>query len=370
MCRLCNLATSDTEKVVTLNKLANYYYDNNFTRKGDSVLNVQLRIAELSNNKNLVLKTYFDNSVANIVLWSTTEDFNRTLEFIQKGIDYAKKVNDYTYIVIGYTRLAGVLRKRGMADEAVTNATSALMSVQQDVPDSLKAVAYIELGDSYQSKGETVLASRNYNNAFDIAIKSDNYSLETSVYHRLLELYKYLGDHIEAKDQLIASLTLNKKYSNGEGLIKDYIDLGRLEGEDFYISEALRLADSLHLETYKLRAKELMLAYYIANKKDSKAAIDYLSPTRINGTYYLGSGIQDYYFELGEIHRYSGNADSALYYFKKAEPEFTQKYDVDKTRFLYYEMAACYEIKSDHPLLSVIMKDRWNFAGRFTISII
>lgn len=349
LCRICNQAFSDTDKVVALNNLANYYYSNKFTKQGDSILEIQLHVAELSNNKNLVLKTYFDNLIANIAFWSTAEDFNRTLEFIQRGIDYAKKVNDYNYIVIGYTRLAGVLRKRGMTDNAVTNATTALMNVQQGVPDSLKAVAYIELGDSYQSKGEAVLASRNYNNAFDIAIKSENYYLETNVYHRLGELYNYLGDYTEAKDQLIASLTINKKYNNNEGLIKDYIDLARLEGETFYITEALRLADSLHLETYKLRAKELMLAYFTVKEGGSKAALEYLHSQPELMQYYMGGGMQDYYFELGEIYRYGGNSDSALYFFKMAEPELLKKYDIEKTRFLYYEMAACFEIKKDRP---------------------
>ena len=347
LCRSCKMASTDTEKVATLNNLANYYYENKFAKQGDSVLELQLHIAELSNNKNLVLKTYFDNSIANIAFWSTAGDFNKALDFIQRGIDYAKKVNDYTYIVIGYTRLAGVLRKRGMMEQAVTNATTALMNIQAGVPDSLRAIAYMELGDCYQAKGEAILASRNYNNAFDIAIKSENYQLETSVYRRLSELYKYLGDDVEAKDQLIASLTLNRKKKNAEGMIKDYFDLARLESDVFYITEALRLADSLHLNNQIFRAKQLMLAYYTVEKKDSKLAFDYLHSQPELLAYFMASGMQDYYFERGEIHRYGGNADSALYFFKLAEPGMLSKYDVEKNRYLFYEVAACYEMKQD-----------------------
>ncbi|MFI5128363.1 MAG: tetratricopeptide repeat protein [Chitinophagales bacterium] len=347
LCRLCNLAVSDTDKVVTLNNLANYYYSNKFTKQGDSVLGVQLRTAVLSDNKNLILKTYFDNSIANIAFWSRAEDFNKTLDFIQKGIDYAKKVNDYSYIVIGYTRLAGVLRSRGMADRAVTNATTALANVQEGVPDSLKAIANIELGDSYRSKGEAVLASRSYNNAYDIAIKNANYYLETDVYRRLSKLYRYLGERTEAKDYLVKSLNLNKTHGNNEGIIKDYIELAKSEGELFYATEALRLADSLHFDSYKTDIKDIILAYHTVNGGDSKIALDYLHSQPDLHAHYTEGGAQDYYFELGEIYRYGGNADSALYFFKLSEPEMLKKYDIEKTRYLYYEMAACYEIKKD-----------------------
>ena len=37
--------------------------------------------------------------------------------------------------------------------------------------DSIKAVLYIELGDTYKDKGEAVSACTNYNSAFDIALK-------------------------------------------------------------------------------------------------------------------------------------------------------------------------------------------------------
>src|SRR6478736_6363018 len=83
LCRLCNRARSDTDKVVALNNLAKYYYGNKFIREGDSVLQLQLKIAELSDNNNLILKTYFDNSIASISKWSSTDDFDRTAQFIQ-----------------------------------------------------------------------------------------------------------------------------------------------------------------------------------------------------------------------------------------------------------------------------------------------
>ena len=85
-----------------------------------------------------------------------------------------------------------------------------------------------------------------------------------------------------------------------------------------------------------------MLAYYTTEKKDSKLAFDYLHSQPELLESFMVSGMQDYYFERGEIHRYSGNADSALYFFKLAEPGMLREYDVDKNRFLFYEMAVFY----------------------------
>ncbi len=56
LCIVCNRSITDSEKVVALGKLADYYYSFKLNSKGDSILHEQLLIAEVSNNSSLVLK--------------------------------------------------------------------------------------------------------------------------------------------------------------------------------------------------------------------------------------------------------------------------------------------------------------------------
>ena len=347
LCRICTISRTEPEKIDALNNLANYYYQNKFYKQADSVLIEQLHIAELSNNNDLILKTYFDNYITGISAWSVTEDFDKTSKFIEQGIDFAKSINDYDHIAIGYTRLACILRKRGSFEKAVENATTALMGFQNIKSDSVKALVYIELGDDYHSKGQSVQASKSYNNAFDIALKSKNHFLESDIYHRLANLYYDLGDLSEAKNNLLKSVGVNKKATNGEGLIHDYTELARVTDDTFYIKLALSLSDSLHIDSYKLRVKNILLAIYMTKLMDSRKALEYLnSQAELKETFMQG-GIANYYFELGEIYRYANNPDSALYYFKLAEPDLFKTFDASNAKYIFSEMAFCYDSKND-----------------------
>ncbi len=338
---------SDEEKVDALNTLANYYYSKKKVRIADSIINEQLYLAELSNNPALVLKTYFENKRTSMSNWSTREDFDRTEKFILDGIRFAKSVSNFDYIALGYSRMAGILRKRGESDRAVEFAMNAMNHMQGIKSDSLKAIVYIELGESYHAKKQFVEAVKSYNNSFIIALKTRNPYLESNIYHRLAELYRDLGETEEAKKQLIKSVAINKKIRNGEGLIKDYLDLARLTDDPRYVELVLSLSDSLHIESYKLAAKNILFAIYMVVQKDSKKARDYLDHRSGLKEYFMRSGIANYYFQLGEIYRYSNQADSAVHYFKLAEPGMMENFDPANAQYVYLEMAASYAMKND-----------------------
>src|SRR3982750_2869735 len=98
LCKLCSISVTEPEKVEALNNLANFYCSNKLYKQADSILVEQLHIAELSNNNDLILKTYFDNYITTLSSWSTKEDFERTIDFVERGIDFAKSINSYKYI--------------------------------------------------------------------------------------------------------------------------------------------------------------------------------------------------------------------------------------------------------------------------------
>ncbi|MEO5500001.1 MAG: hypothetical protein ABIR31_01045, partial [Ginsengibacter sp.] len=182
----------------------------------------------------------------------------------------------------------------------------------------------------------------NYNNAFDIAVKINSVPLESKIHHCISEMYKSLADSGMASNELDASLSLNKKNGNVEGMMMDYFDLARLTNEKFFIEKAIELADSINNFKYLLNAKRLMLVYYYLIEKNEKKSLQYLENEPDLKQSFLNNGFGNYYQAKGNCFFYSGNADSALVYYKMAEPEIAKKFDLKLSRNILEQIADSY----------------------------
>lgn len=344
-----NQVTSDSEKVIALGRLADLYYAFELNRQADSVLNKQFLIADVSNNNNLILIALFDNAVNDLSSVSSSEVYDRTIEFVKKGISYAKSLNKYEYIAMGYTRMANLLRKRGRHDEALTNANLALGYLHNIKSDSIKAVIYIELGNTYQARNESVLASASYNTAFDIAFKIKSIPLQSQVYHCFSEMYTQLGNKEIAKEELKKSLALNKQHNNGPGMVKDYYDLARITDEKFFIEKMIELATSLNLTKYVLKGKKLMFYYYMVAEKNSDKALAYLKSEPDVNEQIMNVGQLHYMRTIGQVFLYGNKADSALHHFKMAEDIYLNTFGEKLSRGLFREIAQSYKMLDQIP---------------------
>lgn len=350
LCIVCNNATSDSDKVIALGKIADLYYTYQLNRQGDSVLHDQLLTAELSENNNLVLLALFGPAITNISKTASTESFDKTVSFLQKGIDFAKSQNQYNYVSLGFTRLASVLRKRGQNDKALYSATQALQILPNVKDDSIKAVIYIELGNCYIERGEAVSAVQNFNNAFDIALKLKSIPLQCEIYHCFAEMYYVFLDNKDiAKDFLKKSLKVDKDHNYIEGLIRDYFDLSRVTDERTYLQKSIALSDSFHYDKYALSSKKLLYAYYMVVDKNSGKALHYLESEPDLKESYKNSGIGNYYRTIGEVYLFADKPDSALTYFKLAENDFIKNFDEKQSAGLFREMAESYQKLHDVP---------------------
>ena len=350
LCIVCNNTLSDSDKVVALGKIANLYYTYQLNRQGDSVLHDQLQVAELSDNNNLILLALFSDAITNISTYATAESFDKIVAFLQRGIDFAKSQNQYDYTALGYTRMANVLRKRGQNDKALYEATQALQLLPNISSDSIKAIIYMELGNSYVARSEAVSAVRNFNNAFDIALKLKSVPLQSEIYHCFAEMYFVLLENKDiAKDFLKKSIKLDKENNYLEGQIRDYYDLSRVTDEVSYLKKAITLSDSLHYNKYILQAKKLMFLYYFIVDKNADKALQYLNNESDVKESIINQGIGNYYLTLGHIYYYSDKFDSALAYFKLAEYDFVKNFDETRTRGLFKYIASTYQKLYDLP---------------------
>ncbi len=344
---MCDKSTSSSQKVNSLGKLANLYYIFKLNSQGDSVLHQQLLVAELSNDSNLILQALFGEAILNIGPSATTQSFNKTIQFVQKGIDFAKANSKYDYLALGYIRMSELLRKRGEYDKAFNNSILALSLLNNVASDSVKAITYIELGDTYLDKGEAVSACRNYNTAFDIAIKIKSIELQSKTYHCIAEMYRTLDDADHARKELNQSLVLNLKAANMEGLLMDYYDLARLTNEKFFILRTIELADSLDDYKNLLNAKRLLLVYYYVVEKKGQVALRYLEDETDLKQSYSNDGIENYFMALGNIYFYTGKIDSALYFYRKAQSDLDNKFDLNLSRINLEQIAECYNLNNN-----------------------
>jgi len=349
LCVMCDRSISETQKVLSLGKLANFYYIFKLNAKGDSVLHEQILVAELSNDSALILQALFGEAILNIGPSASKESFDKTIRFIQRGIDFAKTNNKYDYLALGYTRMSEILRKRGEYDKAFYNAITALSLLNNVASDSVKSITFVELGDTYLSKGDPVSACRQYNNAFDIAVKHNLVSLQSKIHHCLSEMYRSLDDSGHATEELNRSLGLNRKEGNMEGVLDDYYDLARLTNEKFFIQRSIELADSLHDYKNLLYAKRLLLVYYYVVEKNDQLSLQYLQNDPDLQLSFSNDGIENYYMTLGNIYFYPGKIDSALAYYKKAQTDLEKKFDQNLSRINMEQIAECYSLQNKFP---------------------
>lgn len=347
LCLKCEKATSDSEKVINLGNLAEYYYTYKLDSLAEATIHQQLLVAELSNNNNLMIATLFGDAITDIGKGASNKSFDKAVQFIQKGIDFATENSFYDLVALGYCRMSQILRSRGKFDEALSNAVLGLASLQNVKSDSIKSLTYMELGNAYLAKEQAVYACSNYNNAFDIAVKINSISLQSKVYHCISEMYMNLGYDDEARNELNKSLALNTKFKMGEGLTSDYFDLARLTDEKYFIEAAIKYADSLHFYKYLINAKRLMLAYYEVVEKNSSVALNYLENEPDLKESFVNSGIENYYNAKADIYFYSGNADSSLAYFQFAMPDIENKSGKQPVLYIYKQMGEAYAMKQN-----------------------
>lgn len=350
-------ATTDSAKVEALGKLAQFFFTYRAEKQADSVLQLQLQLAEVSNNKNLIYSALFGKALSNIETWARMETFDRALLFADKGLTYAREEGHKEYEAIARLRKAELLRKRGQYDNAL-QATALLFPLLNYIEsDSLKAVWFLEVGSIFLAKGNAIDAYTHFNSAYDLAYSMKNHALLSQVYHQLAVLYTSMNDRQQARKNLLLSLDLNTQTGNKAGLLKDYYELARVTDIKAYIHALSRLADSIGSERYQLLSKRLMFGYMVVKEKNSQATLQYLYSNPDLHQSVLNSGKANYNFNIANIYHYGGQHDSAILYYAKAEPEMQQSFGGSIRSKIAKDIGECYLQLGNHQKAILYFED-------------
>ena len=347
--KACFNAGSDSERVVRLNDLARFYIATREFSKGDSTIERQIMIAESTQNQRLILFSYFNNAGYRSSNASNKDRSASTISYVNRALGYARANELTDYQAIAYSSLALAHLSDGRTEEALKNANFAFTTALNTTNDSAKVVCGVQLGNVYQHRSDVLMAFKTYTNAQNIAIESGDESLLPPVYHAIASLYKKLGNEENAKKYVHRSLGINKTLNNIPGIINDHIFLAKMSnyiaGKQ-YLQEAVDMAESIGDMESKIEAERILFVHMLLQEKPG-TMLSYLETNKELEMVFLNSGPGYLDWMLAEIYLYGGDADSALFYFRRAEPGFNSGYDINLRKNFFSEFAYTCRLRGD-----------------------
>jgi tetratricopeptide (TPR) repeat protein len=248
-------------------------------------------------------------------------------------------------MAMAYSSLSALNNTDGRLEEAFKNASLAFTTALNTENDSAKVICTIQLGNTYLQRSDILMAFKTFTNAQNIAVQKGKESLLPPVYHAMGILYKRLDKDETAKEYVFRSLAINKKGEHVQGMINDYIFLAKLSnyiaGKE-YLQEALHLAGSLQLVPLKIEAGKILFSHMMLQEKPPDM-LAYLEENPELKNVFINTGPHYFDWMLAEIYFYGGAPDSALHYFKMAEPAFSTGYDLNSRKNFFGEYASCLE---------------------------
>ena len=349
--RRYNEARSDSEQIIGIGQLADYFYANKNFQKADSLIEKQIMLAEATLRPNLVLLAYFGNAGFRSTGTTTRNRSANTKDYIQRALEYAR-VNDHTdYVAMAYANLAALNVTDGQVEEGFKNANLAFTTALNSKNDSAKTLCAIQLGNIYLRRSDVVMAFQTYTNAKNIAIQRKDQSLLSPVLNAFANLYKKLEKDEVAKKYVLESMAINKKNKNVNAQVNDAIFLAKLSkyraGKE-YLQQALQLADSVYDVPQIIDAEKLLFIHMLLEESPSYM-LAYLDEQAELKNVFINTGPNYLDWMLAEIYLYGHQPDSAYHYFKNAEESFNTGYDLTTQKNFFGEYAECLNTLKNYP---------------------
>ena len=344
-------ARSDSERVAQMGKLTRYYYANNDFVQGDSMFERQVMLAESTLKKHIVLDAYFTNTAYLISTATTKERLTRIMGFIKRALEHAKAYELSDYIALAYSHMAAVYLMDGKPDDAFRNSNLATTTAMNTSNDSVQVITTIQHGKVFQEKADIVMAFKVFTNAHNIALQKNEPSLLPPVLHAMADLYKKFNKYEEAKIYVNQSLSINTAHQNIAALVNDNIVLAKLStysAGKAYLQEAIRLSEKINSIPLRIEAEKILFVHMLLEEEPSMV-LAFLEERPELKNVFINTGPSYLDWMVAEIYLYGGNPDSALYYFKKAEPSFNTGYDLSTRKSFFGEMAYCNQLLNNVP---------------------
>jgi tetratricopeptide (TPR) repeat protein len=318
--------TDLTVKVELLQNLA-------LTSMGDSMSkadyygNEQIMIAEESREPWLIITAYLNNAARYRYVSGNTGNSVKSVGFAKRALTYAESVKNYDGMGLAYVALAAANRSQMNQQQALDYNNKAIALMPDLNRDTVKVSAYQSLGNTYASRNEKLPALKSYLNALEVAEKSGKEVLIADCYETLASFYSDVQQYDQAREYTFKMLGIYRKKNDVPSVIQTYNKIaGIFQAEkqydlaQQYYEKAYKIADSINSEGLKFLYNVNILNLYFSSNQMAKGGAYFESHPEIAS--YVKSIGQGYQVDmvkavvLTQLKRY----DSALLYFKKAEP--------------------------------------------------
>ena len=345
-------AQTPGEKVRCLIALAQVTVDKT---KSKEYSDQAIAVAQMSRDRRLISQTYQMKGGLYMNQAGLSDNLERAEENFHQAEQLARDNGLDEELVFSLCRLSDVWQYRGNNMKALSFSSQALSVAMNTENDSARFRAYGSMGEAYQNMNEMLLALRNYLSALDIADKSGNEALQRDGYAFMDQFYDGIHEYDKAIDYRMKVLALDRKVWS-QRMTADEYRLGDLFtankqpdlAMDMY-ERSIRLADTLHFPLLKFNSYFRIFSMYMHDNEYAKG-MAYLQSHREVVDILNGFGFGFYIHQMyGMAYSEQGKYDSALYYFRLAEPDIVAK-SIPETQYDFYRAFGDFYVKrKDYP---------------------
>jgi hypothetical protein len=338
----CASQENSLEKVNCLNHLAELYFVYQLDAQADSALNQAVIIADIIGNKESKINTYFGDYLDAISGTRSKETFQRLIKFISDGLSYATLENNEDLQCKGNLLLSRVYLIQGNNIAAQEKCQTAYTYSLASGNDSLKIAALLQMGKSAFARNESLMAFKWYSKVLDQTADGHHIDLQTQALRDCAELYKSLNNKEQSKEYLQDALKISRAKKDSTGIVYTLIDLCRLTDEKVYLHEAMRIAEKLKSDKLIIAVKRIQFGLYAYIISSVDSTLNFFAKNPDVNYFYKNMGSAAYLFRLGQVYQYGGKPDSAILFYKEAEPQYVNEFDQTPRYNIYASLADCY----------------------------
>lgn len=357
-----------------------------------------IEMAETTRDRRLMIVALLSNGERYSFLAGRKDNIEKATSYYDQALEIAKQNKLDSQIVRTCLLLSELSRNIPDNNKALDYCNQANSYSVMLKSDSITARVHLEYGSVYLAKNDKLLALRNFFAAVRIAEDLKNYNLLRGAYNKLSVFYAVIEDFDKAIDYQVKALSLIGKVKSGQSPYQKVQELNRVGDlyaykknysmANFYYEKSLALADSLHFEPLKAMSYKSIVNNYMAAEQPQQA-LDYFNAhpqlqdflRQVNFGYFVDqsygyiytrlgkydsaryfynkiasffendvntSNQFSYYYQLGMLHKKTGEIDKSLSYFLKAKELADKMGSLEQMSYMAEMLDTMYQQKGDY----------------------
>jgi transcriptional regulator with PAS, ATPase and Fis domain/uncharacterized protein HemY len=258
------------------NNLGSMFEDINNSEKNLKYLNEALRIQKLIGGRSVIPNLYINIGISymNIAVYDKAE------EHMTAGMNIAMEFNNFNAVVRSFIALGVLYFLSGDYTKAISYYEKAVKKAKEHNLIELMTQAYNNIGELYEKRGEYDLAHDYYLKAKELLSEISNDFFRAELFGNLGSVLTQLHQFKEAYSYLVESFDYFKMLDAKEKILESaqkhaiyFINTRNLESANYYLNQALKLAEELDNE---FQIGKCYYLHALMEKENIDNALEYL----------------------------------------------------------------------------------------------